>query len=92
LRARLVNELDAPLGGFVEINYPLLDHIELFLQYPDGSTSRQLTGDRYPFADRPVKVSDFWFPVDLPPGETTLLLRIKTTSTLYVPLYFSSYN
>ncbi|WP_278401620.1 hybrid sensor histidine kinase/response regulator [Stutzerimonas kunmingensis] len=92
LRTRLVNELDAPLGGFIEINYPLLDHIEVFLQYPDGSISRQLSGDRYPFADRPVKVSDFWFPVDLPPGETTLLLRIKTTSTLYVPLYFSSYN
>jgi len=92
LRASLVNRFGMPLGGFIEINYPLLDHIELFLQHPDGSISRQLTGDRYPFADRPVKVSDFWFPVELPPGETTVLLRIKTTSTLYVPLYFSTYN
>ncbi|MCQ4261940.1 hybrid sensor histidine kinase/response regulator [Stutzerimonas stutzeri] len=92
LRASLVNHFGLHLGGFIEINYPLLDHIELFLQHPDGSITRQLTGDRYPFADRPVKVSDFWFPVDLPPGETTVLLRIKTTSTLYVPLYFSTYN
>ena len=51
-----------------------------------------MTGDLHPFAERPVKVSNFWFPVNLPPGETTLLLRIKTTSTLYVPLYFSTYN
>jgi len=92
LRASLENRVADPLGGFIEINYPLLDHIELYLQYPDGSLSRQLTGDRYPFADRPVKVSNFWFPIELPPGETTLLLRIKTTSTLYVPLYFSTYN
>ncbi|BFN27651.1 hybrid sensor histidine kinase/response regulator [Pseudomonas sp. SCT] len=92
LRADLKNRLGNPVGGFIEINYPLLDHIELFLQYPDGNISRQLTGDIYPFAQRPVKVSNFWFPVELPPGDTTLLLRIKTTSTLYVPLYFSTYN
>ncbi len=92
LRADLKNRLANPVGGFIEINYPLLDHIELFLRYPDGSISRQLTGDIYPFAERPVKVSNFWFPVELPPGDTTLLLRIKTTSTLYVPLYFSTYN
>ena len=92
LRAGLSNRLAEPLSGFIEINYPLLDHIELFLRYPDGSLSQQLTGDLHPFAERPVKVSNFWFPVNLPPGETTLLLRIKTTSTLYVPLYFSTYN
>ncbi|MGE4407479.1 7TM-DISM domain-containing protein [Pseudomonas sp.] len=91
LRTSLDNRLQQPLGGFIEINYPLLDHIELFLQYPDGSFSSQLSGDDYPFSQRPVKVGNFWFPVELPPGETTLLLRIKTTSTLYVPLYFSTY-
>ena len=92
LRAGLSNRLAEPLSGFIEINYPLLDHIELFLRYPDGSLSQQLTGDLHPFAERPVKVSNFWFPVNLPPGETTLLLRIKTTSTLYVPLYFSTHS
>ncbi|TDL96563.1 hybrid sensor histidine kinase/response regulator [Stutzerimonas stutzeri ATCC 17588 = LMG 11199] len=92
LQATLDNRLDQPLSGFIEINYPLLDHIELYLQYPDGSLSQQLTGDRYPFVDRPVKVRNFWFPVELPPGDTRLLLRIKTTSTLYVPLYFGTYN
>ncbi|EWC40981.1 hybrid sensor histidine kinase/response regulator [Stutzerimonas stutzeri] len=92
LSTTLENRLSQPLGGFIEVNYPLLDHIELFLLYPDGSLSQQLTGDRQPFSERPVKVSDFWFPVELPPGDTRLLLRINTSSTLYVPLYFSTYT
>ncbi|MEB2326243.1 MAG: ATP-binding protein [Pseudomonas sp.] len=92
LRVQLDNRLAGALGGFIEINYPLLDHIELYLQYPDGSLSRQLSGDHYPFTQRPVKIADFWFPVELPAGNTTLLLRLKTSSTLYVPLYFSSYT
>nr|WP_250646490.1 hybrid sensor histidine kinase/response regulator [Pseudomonas oligotrophica] len=90
LRVRLDNRLARPLEGFVEINYGLLDRIELFAQTADGQLSRQLSGDALPFAERPVKVSTFWFPLDLAPGTTTLVLRIKTSSTLYVPLYFSS--
>lgn len=92
LRVQLDNRLAEALRGFIEINYPLLDHIELYLQHPDGTLSRQLSGDSYPFAQRPVKIADFWFPVELPPGDTTLLLRLKTSSTLYVPLYFSTYT
>lgn len=91
-RVDLNNQLTKSIGGFIEINYPLLDHIELYLQHPDGRVVRQQTGDSYPFDERAVKVSNFWFPVDLEPGTSTLLLRVKSTSTLYVPLYFSSYG
>ncbi|MCQ4310171.1 ATP-binding protein [Pseudomonas stutzeri] len=90
-RVELDNQLSESIGGFFEINYPLLDHIDLYLRHPDGSISRQQSGDSHPFSERSVKVSNFWFPVDLQPGTSTLLLRVQSTSTLYVPLYFSSY-
>ncbi|MBD3814484.1 MAG: hybrid sensor histidine kinase/response regulator, partial [Betaproteobacteria bacterium] len=90
LRLSLDNQLAQSLQGFLEIDYGLLDHIELFVRTPDGRLSRQLSGDEMPFSQRPVKVSSFWFPTELPPGTSTLVLRIKTSSTLYVPLYFSS--
>lgn len=90
-RVELDNQLNEPIGGFFEINYPLLDHIELYLRHPDGRISRQQSGDRHPFGERSVKVSNFWFPVDLQPGTSTLLLRVQSTSTVYVPLYFSSH-
>lgn len=91
-RVDLDNQLSTPIGGFIEINYPLLDDIELYLRHPDGRISQQRSGDSQPFSARPVKVSNFWFPVDLKPGTSTLLLRVHSTSTLYMPLYFSSYG
>lgn len=91
-RVDLDNQLSTPIGGFFEINYPLLDHIELYLRHPDGRISQQRSGDSLPFSARPVQVSNFWFPVALEPGTSTLLLRVKSSSTLYMPLYFSSYE
>ena len=91
-RVELDNQLSTAVGGFVEINYPLLDHIELYLRHPDGHISRQQAGDAHPFSERSVKISNFWFPVELESGTSTLLLRVKSTSTLYLPLYFSSYG
>ncbi|WP_417781387.1 7TM-DISM domain-containing protein [Stutzerimonas xanthomarina] len=90
-RVELNNQLNDPIGGFVEINYPLLDDIQLYLRHPDGRISRQRSGDTHPFDKRAVKVSNFWFPLALEPGTSTLLLRVESTSTLYVPLYFSTY-
>jgi len=90
-RVELNNQLQAPLGGFIEINYPLLDDIELYLRHPDGHLTRQETGDTHPYSERAVKVSNFWFPIELEPGTSTLVLRVKSTSTLYVPLFFSTY-
>ncbi|WP_120994095.1 hybrid sensor histidine kinase/response regulator [Stutzerimonas urumqiensis] len=90
-RVRLDNRLAETLRGFVEVNYPLLDFVEMHLVSPDGTVSRQLTGDAFPFAERPVKVSNFWFPVELEPGVSTLLVRVHSTSTLYMPLYFATH-
>ncbi|HAQ88444.1 MAG TPA: hybrid sensor histidine kinase/response regulator, partial [Pseudomonas sp.] len=90
-RVDLENQLHDPIGGFVEINYPLLDDIQLYLRHPDGRISQQRSGDNHPFNERAVRVSNFWFPLELEPGTSTLLLRVESTSTLYVPLYFSSY-
>jgi two-component system, sensor histidine kinase RetS len=90
-RVELNNQMDNPLGGFVEINYPLLDDIQLYVRHPDGRVSRHRSGDDHPFSERSVKVSNFWFPLDLEPGTSTLLLRVQSTSTMYVPLYFSTY-
>ncbi|GAB6387007.1 hybrid sensor histidine kinase/response regulator [Stutzerimonas marianensis] len=90
-RVQLDNPQSTSVSGLFEINYPLLDDIELYLQHPDGTLSRQRSGDQHPFGERAVKVANFWFPVDLEPGVSTLVLRVKSTSTLYVPLYFSTY-
>ncbi|ERI51728.1 hypothetical protein N878_21585, partial [Pseudomonas sp. EGD-AK9] len=91
-KVRLVNGLTQELGGYLEVNYPLLDHLQVFLVAPDGRRLEQESGDRYAFSQRPVQVRNFWFPLQLEPGVSTLLVRVDTTSTVFVPLFFSTYG
>ncbi len=91
-RVHLDNRLPAALAGYLEINYPLLDHLQIYQQGADGQWQMQESGDRYAFSQRPVQVRNFWFPLSLEPGESTLLIRVESTSTLFVPLFFSTYQ
>ena len=91
-KVRLNNQLAQTLSGYLEVNYPLLDHVQVYLAPPSGQWQQQESGDRYAFAQRPVQVRNFWFPLDLPVGESTLLVRVETTSTIFLPLFFSSYT
>ncbi len=91
-KIRLNNVLAQNLAGYLEINYPLLDHLQVFLAHADGQWQMQESGDRYAFSQRPVQVRNFWFPLELPTGESTLLIRVKTSSTIFMPVFFSTYQ
>jgi signal transduction histidine kinase/CheY-like chemotaxis protein len=91
-KVRLVNSLAHDLAGYLEANYPLLDHIQVYQAGPDGNWQLQESGDRFAFSQRPVQVRNFWFPLNLPPGDNTLLVRVDSTSTIFVPLLFSTYH
>ncbi|HSC85607.1 MAG TPA: 7TM-DISM domain-containing protein, partial [Pseudomonas sp.] len=91
-KVRLVNSRPQPLSGYLEVNYALLDQIDVYLQDADGRLQHQESGDRFAFAQRPVQVRHFWFPLQLPAGSNTLLLRVESTSTIFVPLFFSTYG
>ncbi|MES2818039.1 MAG: 7TM-DISM domain-containing protein [Pseudomonadota bacterium] len=90
-KIRLDNALGHELDGYLEVNYPLLDHLQLYLRGPDGQWRMQESGDRYAFSQRPVKVSNFWFPLKLQPAPHTVLLRVESSSTLFLPLFFSTH-
>jgi signal transduction histidine kinase/CheY-like chemotaxis protein len=90
-RVPMRNSVAHPLDGYLEINYPLLDNVTVFLLDANGQRSARESGDGFPFAQRPVRVSNFLFPMSLPPGINTLLIRVDTTSTIFVPAYFSTY-
>ncbi|MBM7059678.1 response regulator [Pseudomonas sp. UL073] len=90
-KVRLNNLRAHQLAGYLEINYPLLDDLQLYLLGPDGRVSHQAGGDLQPFDQRAVQVRNFWFPLQLEPGASTLLIRVHSTSTVFLPLYFSTY-
>lgn len=91
-KVRLDNRQPQPLNGYLETNYPLLDNIRLYYLTPDGRVRAQESGDHFAFFQRPVQVRNFWFPLTVEPGQSTLILRVESTSTLVVPLVFSTFD
>jgi diguanylate cyclase (GGDEF)-like protein len=73
----------APRDWLLEVAFPTLDNVEFF--GPGGE--RLSTGDRLPFAQRPLAHRNFVFPVHLlEAGTSTVWLRIASEGTLTVPL------
>jgi PAS domain S-box-containing protein len=83
----LQNRDAKPLQRLLEIAYPVIDSIDVYLQSEDGAFSVQRTGDLQPFARRPIEHRHFLFPVDLKPHQTKqLYVRVQTVSAMQVPL------
>ena len=78
---------DASNSNLLEISYPQLDAIGFYL-FKDNRLLREvITGDRMPFAERPVQHPHFLFPLQLAPGGNyQVLLRIQTEGAMQAPL------
>ena len=78
---------DASNSNLLEISYPQLDAIGFYL-FKDNRLLREvITGDRMPFAERPVQHPHFLFPLQLAPGgNSQVLLRIQTEGAMQAPL------
>ncbi|MGB0943549.1 MAG: 7TMR-DISM family protein, partial [Marinomonas sp.] len=79
-------------GQFLVVNYSLLDEIDFYQVMKEGETLKIETGDARPFDNRLVKVSNFAFPIDAQSQGSTLFIRVKSSGTLKVPLYFEQYE
>lgn len=87
VRLTLINTADIPMEYFLEIKYPLLDHVELHDPQADGSFRLFLAGDSYPFSLRPIRHRNTIFPIQFEAGqEKTIFLRCRTTSSLNLPI------
>lgn len=80
------------LGGqqpwLLELAYPPLDHLELYLD--DGQGDFQLvqrTGDALPFASREIKQNNYLFELKLQPNQTQrVYLRLQSQGSIQAPL------
>ncbi len=85
-RIRIVNESASPVW-LLDVDYPLLDRIDLYVVDAAGQMTAKTTGDTFPFRTRDLANRKFLFRVELPPGERmTLYLRIETESAMTFPL------
>ncbi|WP_187394977.1 diguanylate cyclase [Pigmentiphaga aceris] len=70
----------------LEISYPTLDSVTVYAPMSDGK-QYFATGDRLPYAQRPIDHRHFVFPLNLPTDTpTTIYVRVASQGSLTVPL------
>lgn len=71
----------------LEIGYPSLDHVEVYVPQQAGGFSRLTAGDLQRFSERPYPHRNLVFPLTLAPGATqTVYLRVTSAGNLTIPL------
>ncbi|PRW84835.1 hybrid sensor histidine kinase/response regulator [Pseudomonas simiae] len=84
----LPTQAEAQRTWLLELAYPPLDHLDLYL--PDSSGTYRLagrTGDALPFSAREIRQNNYLFKVDFAPGEAkTVYLRLQSEGSIQAPL------
>lgn len=76
---------------FLEIPYPLLDHIEFYSIDQKGEWSLQYSGDMYKVSTRVVNHKNFVFPFYIKcETRETFYVKVVTTSAIQVPMVIRS--
>jgi signal transduction histidine kinase len=72
----------------LELAYPPMDHVDLYLPDDDGRWQLEArTGDELPWSSRPIRQSNYVFNLPFKPGEArTVLLRVQSEGSVQVPL------
>ncbi|MBA6117460.1 ATP-binding protein [Pseudomonas sp. NC26] len=78
----------APRQWLLELAYPPLDHLELYLPDSDGVYRLvQRTGDALPYDSRQIRQNNYLFTLPLLPGQaTTVYLRLHSEGSVQAPL------
>ena len=78
----------SPRPWLLELAYPPLDHLELYLPGSDGVYRlAQRTGDALPYDSRQIRQNNYLFELPLRPGQaTTAYLRLHSQGSVQAPL------
>lgn len=67
---------------FLELNYPMLDFVDLYAPDGTGAYAVKKSGDCLPFSGREVDDRNIMFTVRPPEGQAAFYLRVETTSSV----------
>lgn len=71
----------------LEVAYPVLDHVDVWVLHQGRVQAHYRMGDKQPFASRPIAHRYFLVPLTMQVDETyTVLLRVRTASSVQVPI------
>lgn len=69
----------------LQLGQPMTGYFELVMRGSDGKLNSRISGFRIPFSKRPMHAQLTAFPIDLPPGMTTIYVIAQSDETLLLP-------
>lgn len=92
IRFHVSNESAQSITRMLEIAFPLLDRVQLFIFSENGENSdlirNEISGRDYPFKNRSIEHRNFVYSFTAPPGQKlTFIIRIQTDDGMIFPLY-----
>lgn len=84
----LPQQAEGPRNWLLELAYPPLDHLELYLPDADGGFAlAQRTGDALPFDSRQIRQNNYLFELNLQPNQSKrIYLRLESQGSIQAPL------
>lgn len=71
----------------IEVAFPLHDSIDVYFLDRNKVVAEYHTGDKFPFAERPLNHRNFLFPLTLSPKQKLrAIVRIQSSDALYLPV------
>lgn len=88
LKAPIYNDTGVSQRRLLTVDYPLLDHLEIFLVQDKNIIKHAVMGDRMPFHVREVNNRRFVVPVDIPAdGKVQVYFFLRTSSAALLPAF-----
>lgn len=93
LKVSFVNASSMPLTRYLEVSYPVLDRLDIYLSEqgrqvePKAPPESFLMGDKIPFYQRPMQHRFFIVPLTIKPqASLTVLVAVSSSSSVQVPM------
>jgi len=91
VRFSVKNPGNKKIDFLLELDYPLIDSIELYVPKPDRSYEIRRAGDHLPFRQRDVQYRNFVFQLsEMPQSFHTYYIRFETSSSMNILLWIWS--
>jgi methyl-accepting chemotaxis protein len=81
-RIPVFNKEKKDVSWFMEIDYPMIDYIKVFIPGEKGSFTSKETGDHHPFNERDIKDKTFIFNLEAKPGKTEYIMRVQSSGSM----------
>ena len=86
-RLAINNKSTTPREVLLEVGYPVLDYLEIYLIHDNQLIEQYRGGDKFNFYDRPINHRNFVYKLPLDPTQHyEILIRVQTSGSLQLPL------